>query len=152
MALLRDIGHYMQNLRILKKSNPYTKSKQQGGFQNKGNDNTKGGKNNYKRGRLEISTNRKNKSFQLKGIVDDIIEERQKAELCPKYGKEPHREFKYYAKSPITNRTVPKNRNKKQKKDTKKKDYKDIKISAVGIVDEHEGRIIKLVTDGDGDL
>ena len=87
----------------------------------------------------------------MKGIPDDIIEERRKAELCLKCGKGPHRWFECYAKSPITNRTVPKSGNKKQKKDDKKKDDKDVKISAVGMVDEYGGRIIELVTDSDGD-
>ena len=113
MALLRDIGHGLENFRILNKTNSDTKLKQQGGFQNKGNNNTQGGTNNRKRGRSEISTDRKDKSIELKGIPDDIIEERRKAELCLKCGKGPHRWFECYAKSPITNSTVPKSGNKK---------------------------------------
>ena len=41
--------------------------------------------------------------------------------------------------------------NKKQKKDNKKKNEKDVKISAVRIVDEHGGSIIELVPDYDWD-
>ena len=98
-----------------------------------------------------MSTDRKGKSVELEGILDDIIEERRKSELCLKCGMGPYRWFEYYAKSPITNRTVLKSGNKKQKKDDKKKDNKDLKISAVGMVDEYGGRIIKLFTDSDGD-
>ena len=87
----------------------------------------------------------------MKGIPDNIIEERRKAELCLKCGKRPHRWFECYAKSPITNRTIPKSGNKKRKKDDKKKDDKDVKISTIGMVDEHGRRIMKLVTDSEGD-
>ena len=50
-------------------------------------------------------------------------------------GKGPHCWFKCYAKCPITNRTVPKSGKKKQKKDNRRKDEKDVKISAIGMVD-----------------
>ena len=40
MALLQDIGHSLENFRILNKTNSDSKAKQQGGFQNKGNNNT----------------------------------------------------------------------------------------------------------------
>ena len=118
-------------------------------FQSKGNNNTQSGKNNQKRGRSEISTDRKDKSVELKGIGDNIIEERHKAELCLKCGKEPYRCFEYDVKSLITNRTVSKTRKKKQKKDDNKKDHKHVKISAVRMVDEYGGRIIELFTDSD---
>ena len=46
---------------------------------------------------------------------------------------------------------VPKSRNKKQNKDDKTKNDKDVNIAAVGMVDKHGGKIIELVTDSDGD-
>ena len=106
---------------------------------------------NRKRGRSEISPNQKDKSIELKGILDDIIEERPKAELYLKCGKGPHHWFKWYAKSIITNSIVLKSENKEQRKDDKKKDDKDVKISAVRMVDEYGGRIIELITDSDRD-
>ena len=39
----------------------------------------------------------------------------------------------------------------KQKKDNNKTDEKDVKISAIKMVDKYRGRIIELVADGDRD-
>ena len=52
----------------------------------------------------------------------------------------------------MTTRTVPKKKGIPQVRDTsKKEDKKEVKISAVGMEDEHGGRIIELVTDSDGE-
>ena len=74
----------MENFRILNKTNSNTKLKQQGGFQYKGNYNTEVGKDYQNRERSEISTDQRDKFVELKGISDDIIEERRKAALCLK--------------------------------------------------------------------
>ena len=152
MALLRDIGHNLENFKILNKSHQDPKPQNKNGYQNKGNNNSNtGGQRGKKRGRTEISTDRKERSVELKGIPDDIIAERKKAEMCLKCGKGPHRWFECFAKNPITTRTVPKKGGIPQVRDTtKKEDKKDVKISAVGKEDEYGGRIIELVTDSDG--
>ena len=90
--------------------------------------------------------------MELKGILEDIIAERKKAEMCLKCGKGPHKSLECFAKNPITTQTIPKKGGILQVRNTTKEDKKkDVKISAVGKQDEYGGRIIELVTDSDGD-
>ena len=102
-----------------------------------------------------MTTDRKDKSVELKGIPSDILEERKKAEMCLKCGKGPHKWFECFSKQPVTTKTVPKKKGIPQVQDTrkekKKDDKKDVEISAVGMEDEHGGRIIELVTDSEGE-
>ena len=123
------------------------------GHQNKGNNNDSGGgQRGKKRGQGQISTDRKDRAVELKGIPDDIFAERKKADICLKCGKGPNKWFECYAKNPITTRTVPKNGGVPQVRDTSKKQKtEEVKISAVGMEDEYGGRIIELVTDSEGD-
>ena len=140
----------METFKYLSKPQQNNTSQPQKGFQNgNGNPNPNTGK---KRGRKEISTDRKEKSVELKGIPDDIIADRKKADMCLKCGKGPHKWYECWAKAPVTTRTVPKKKCIPQVRDTsKKEDKKEVKISAVGMEDEHGGRIIELVTDSDGE-
>jgi hypothetical protein len=147
MALLRDIGHNLENFKLFNKIQHNHPQKEN--TNKKGNGNGNG--NGKKRGRTEISTDRKERSVELKGISKEILDERQKAKMCLKCGKGPHKWFECFAKEPITTRTVPKVKGVPQVKDTRKEDKKDVKISAVGMVDEHGGRIIELVTDSEGE-
>jgi len=151
MSLLRDIGHSLENFRALNKTQQSHPQKENKGFQNNGNRN--GNKNeNGKRGRGEISTDWKEKSVELKGIPADIIAERKKANMYLKCGKGPHKWFECFAKEPITTKTIPKKKGIPQVQDTSKPNTnKDVKISAVGLEDEHGGRIIELVTDSEGE-
>ena len=102
-----------------------------------------------------MTTDRKDKSVELKGIPSDILEERKKAEITLKCGKGPHKWFECFSKQPITTKIVPKKKGipyvQDTSKDKKKDDKKDVKISAVGMEDEYGGRIIELVTDSDGE-
>ena len=43
MALLRDIGHNIENFKVLNKTNHDPKPKAQNGYQNRGNNNNTGG-------------------------------------------------------------------------------------------------------------
>ena len=150
MAMLRDIGHNMETFKYLSKPQQNNASQPQKGFQ-KGNGNPN--PNTRKtRGRKEISTDRKEKSVELKGIPDDIIAERNNADMCLKCGKGPHKWYECWAKAPVTTRTVPKKKGIPQVRDTSKKEKKkEVKISAVGMEDEDGGTIIELVTDSDGE-
>ena len=65
------------------------------------------------------------------------------------YGKGPQKWFECFAKEPITTKMVPKVKGVPQVKDTYKEEKKDVKISGVGMEDEHGGRIIELVIDSD---
>ena len=102
-----------------------------------------------------MTTDRKDKSAELKGIPADILEERQKADMCLKRGKGPHKWYKCFFKQPVTTKTVPKRKGIPQvqdnSKDKKKDDKNDMKISGIGMEDEYGGRIIELVTDSDGE-
>ena len=102
-----------------------------------------------------MTTYRKDKSVELKGIPADILEERNKAEMCLKCGKGPHKWFECFSKQPVTTKTVPKKKGIPQvqdaSKDKKKDDKKDVKISTVGMEVEYGGWIIELVTDSDGE-
>ena len=72
--------------------------------------------------------------------------------MCLKCWEGPHNWFECYAKNPITTGTVPKKGGVPQVRDTlKKPKTEEVKISAVGMEDEYVGRIIKLVTDSEGD-
>ena len=112
-------------------------------------------KSGKKRKRSEMTTYRKDKSVELKGIPADILEERNKAEMCLKCGKGPHKWFECFSKQPVTTKTVPKKKGILQvqdaSKDKKKDDKKDVKISTVGMEVEYGGWIIELVTDSDGE-
>ena len=122
MALLMDIGHSLENFQVLNKRINDLKTKNQKGYQYKGdNNNTSGGPRGKKRGQGQISTDRKDRAVKLKGILDDIIAERNKADICLKCGKGPHKWFECYAKNPITTRTVPKKGGVPQLRDTSKK-------------------------------
>ena len=149
MALLRDIGHILENFKVLNKTNHDLKPKTQNGYQNRGNNNNiGGGQRGKKRGQGRISTDWKDRAVQLKGIPDDIIAERKKADMCLKCWKSPHKWFECYAKNRIMTRTVPNTGGVPQVRDTSKKQKtEEVKISAVGIEDAYVGRIIELVTD-----
>ena len=151
MALIRDIGHSLENFKTLNKMNHDHHSKS-----NKNSHDSRQDKSGKKRKRSEMTTDQKDKSIELKGIPSDILEERKKAEMCLKCGKGPHKLFKCFSKQPVTTKTVPKNKGIPQVQDTskdkKKVDTKDVKISAVGIEDEYGGRIMELVTDSDGEF
>ena len=109
MALLKDIRHSLANFRILNKQTNDPKPKNQHGYQNKGNNNnTGGGQRGKKRGKGQISTDRKDRAVELKGIPEDIIAERKKVDMCLKCGKGPHKWFECYAENPIVSMTVPK--------------------------------------------
>ena len=153
MARLRDIGHSLDNLRVLNKQTNDPKPKNQNGYQNKAtNNNTRGGRGGKKRGQGQISTDRKDRAVELKGIPEDIISERKKADMCLKFEKGLHKWFECYAKNPITTRTVPKKDEVPQVRDTSKKQKtEEVKISMVGREDEYGGRIIELVTDSERD-
>ena len=72
--------------------------------------------------------------------------------MCLKCWKGPHKWLECYAKNPIMTRTVPKEGDVPQVRDTSKKQKtEEVKISAVGIEDEYGERIIQLVTDSEGD-
>ena len=135
MALLRDIRHSLENFQVLKKQTNDPKPKNQNGYQIKGNNNnTGGGQRGKKRGQGQISTGRKDHAVELKGISEDIIAERKKADMCPKCRKGPHKWFECYPKNPIVSRTVPKKGGVPQVRDTSKKQKtEDVKISAVGM-------------------
>ena len=53
-----------------------------------------------------MSTDRKDRAVELKGIPEDIIAERKKANICLKRGNGTHKWFECYAKNPIVTRTV----------------------------------------------
>ena len=153
MALLRDIRHALENFRVLNKQTHDPKPKHQNGYHNMGNNNNIGGDQRGKqRGQGQISTDRKDRTVELKGILEHIIAERKKADMYLKCGKGPYKWFEYYAKNPIATRTVPKKGGVPQVWDTSKKQKtKEVKISTVGMEDEYGGRIIELVTDSEGD-
>ena len=131
MALLRDIGHRLQNFRVLNKQTNDPKPKTQNGYQNKGNNNnTQVSPRGKTHGKGQISTDRKDHSVELKAIPEDIIAERKKSDMCLKCGKGPHKWFEYYAKNPITTRTVPQKGRLPQVQDTSKKQKtEEVKIS-----------------------
>ena len=153
MAILRNIGHSLENFRVLNKQTNDPTRKSQNGYQNEGNNNnTGGGQRGKKRGQGQISTYRKDRAVELKGIPVDIITERKKADMCLKCGEGPHKWFECYSKNPITTRMVPKKGVVPQVRDTSNKQKtEEVKISTVGMEDEYEGLIIELVTDNEGD-
>ena len=71
--------------------------------------------------------------------------------MCLKCGKGPHKWYECFVKEPINTKMVLKVKGVPQVKDTCKDEKKDVKISGVGMEDEHGGRIIELVTDSDGE-
>ena len=150
MALIRDIGHSPKNFRTLNKMNNDHHPKSHKNRHNSGQD-----MSGKKRKSSEMTTDRKDKSVELKGIPFHILEEKKKAEMCLKCGKGPYKWFKCFLKQPVTIKNVLKKKGIPQVQDTrgdkKKDDKKDVKISAVSMEDEYGGRIIELVTDRDGE-
>ena len=55
-----------------------------------------------------MSTGRKDHAVELKGIPEDIIAERMKADICLKCRKRPNKSFECYTHNPIMTRMVPK--------------------------------------------
>ena len=85
MALLRDIGHNLENFKVLNKTNHDPKPKTQNGYQNRGNNNNiGGGQRGKKRGQGQISTDQKDRAVELKGIPNNILVERKRADMCRK--------------------------------------------------------------------
>ena len=132
MALVRDIGLRLENFKTLNKMN--------------NDDHPKSDKNSHdsrqdkawkKRKRPEMTTHRKDKSPELKGILANILEERKKADMCLQCGKCPPKWYECFSKQPVTTKTVPKKKGIPQVQDTnkdkKKHNKKDVKISAVGM-------------------
>ena len=81
MALVRDIGHSLENFKTLNKINndPHPKS-------NKNSHDSRQEKSGKTRKSSEMITNMKDKSAELKGIPADILEERKMADMCLKCG------------------------------------------------------------------
>ena len=122
MSLLRDIGHNLENLKVLNKTNHDPKPKTQNGYQNNSNHNNTGAGHRGKMcGQGQISKDRKDRAVELKRIPEVIIGKRRKANMCLKCGKGPHKWFDCYAKNPIRTRTVPKKGGVPQVWDTLKK-------------------------------
>ena len=115
MALIRDIGHSLENFKTLNKMNHDHHLKS-----NKNSYDSRQDKSGKKRKRSEMTTDRKDKSVELKGISVDILEERKKAEMCLKCGKGPHKLFECFSKQPVTTKTVPKKKGIPQVQDTSK--------------------------------
>ena len=69
--------------------------------------NTGGGQKGKKDSQGQISTNRKNRAVELKGIPEDIIGECKITDICHKCGKGPKKWFEYYPNNPIATRMVP---------------------------------------------
>ena len=68
MALLKDIGDRLENLRVLNEQNNDPKPKNQNGYRNNGNNNNIGGSQKGKqRGQQQISSDRKNLAVEVKG-------------------------------------------------------------------------------------
>ena len=99
MALIRDIGHNLENYKVLNKTQQAQPQKDNKGNKNTGNQNSWKNENG-KRGQSEISTDSKDKSVELKGISKEILDERKKANMCLKCGKGPHKWFECFAKEP----------------------------------------------------
>ena len=106
----------------MNKQNNHPKPKNQNRYQNKGNNNnTGGGPRGKKRCQGQISTDRKDRAVELKGIPEDISAERKKVDMCLKCGKGPLKWCEYYAKNPVTTRIVLKKGGVPQVRDTSKK-------------------------------
>ena len=115
MALVRDIGHSLENFKTLNKMNNDHHAKS-----NKNNYDSRQDKSGKKRKRSEMTTDRKDKSAELKGIPVDILEERKKVDMCIKCVKGPHKWYQCFSKQPVTTKTVPKKKGMPQVQDTSK--------------------------------
>ena len=150
MALFRDVGYTLENFKILNKMNHDHHSKL-----HKNSNDSRQDKSGKKRKRSEMTTDRKDKRVELKGIPSAILEETKKVEMCLKCGNGPYKWFECLLRQLVTTKTVPKKKGILQVQDTsqdkKKDDRKDVKISAVAMKDEYGGRIIKLGTDSVGE-
>ena len=83
-------------------------------------------------------------------MPEDIIAERNKADICVKCRTGPHKWFGYYVINPIVTKMVPKKGGVPQVRDTSKaKKTDDIKISAIGMEHEYVQRSIELSTDSE---
>ena len=85
IALIRDNGHSLKNFKTLNNMHNDYHLKSYKNSHHSGQD-----ESGKKRKTLEITTNRRDKSVELKGISWHILEERKKAEMCFKCGKGPH--------------------------------------------------------------
>ena len=103
MALIRDIGYKMENFKVLNK-NPQTNNMNQ----TKGSGKKDNEEGNKKWGHSEISTHWKKKSVELKGIWKEILNERKKVKMYLKYDNGPHKWYEWFAKEPITTKTIAK--------------------------------------------
>ena len=93
MALIRDIGHSLENLKTLNKmnNNYHPKSLKNGHH-------SRQDKLGKKRKRTGMTTNRKDQSVELKEISSDMLEERKKAVMCLKCVKGPQKWFECFPK------------------------------------------------------
>ena len=88
MAMLRDIGHNLENFHHLQGENKHTGEKQE----KKTKKHMRGGKEpqgtgtGKKRAR-EQASEWKDKDSELAGISTELLEERKKSDMCLKYGK-----------------------------------------------------------------
>ena len=70
----KNIGHSLENFRVLKKQTHEPKPKNQNGYQNQStNNNIGGGQRGKKHGQGKISTDGKDWAVELEGIPEDII-------------------------------------------------------------------------------
>ena len=154
MAMLRDIGHNLENFHHLQSQGRSQGSGSgQGRSQRNGRDNKgKEEKRGKKRSREETEEY-KDRETELKGIPKNILDERKQADTCLKCGKGTHKWYECWKKEPVTSKVTDTKKRTFEKQDGKKKDEKkkEVKISAVQGPDENGGRIIELVTDSDGE-
>ena len=86
MALIRHIGHSLENFKTFNTMNHYHRPKSHNNTHESQQD-----KSRKQRKRSEMTTDRKDNSMELKVIPADILEERKQVQMCLKYGKGPHK-------------------------------------------------------------
>ena len=95
----------------------------------------------------------KDKDVELVGIPTDILKERKKVDFCLKCGKNAHKWYECWTKTPITTRVTKSNKRNGDSKPEKAK-KEEVKISAVRghkLLDYSEEKIIELAKDTEGD-
>jgi hypothetical protein len=156
IAMLREIGHRLEDWYRIRGKKPQDEKKQKSGGEQKqpdqktsGTGKSKQAKKAEKKKKPEVEW--KDKKVELKGIPQNLLDERRDSKVCLKCGKGPHAWFECRHDKPVTVKVASAKATKKRKSDSEDTGVtKKAKVASTAKENSAEvasGRIIELPDD-----
>lgn len=156
MAMLRDMGHVLEDW-----ERHHKKSTSQGGKSN-GKEKGQGSKPNpaskpadkasSSKDKPKKDSTWKDKSVELKGIGKDVLDQRAKDKLCLKCGKKNHSWFECFTKEPVTQKVASSKKRKAEDSDEKSEKKAKVASTQPQAPTAASGRILEIPEEDGSDL